>query len=148
MSEPESNKTSGRVRVARLLVGVVLISNLSAAIPYLVKPGSYAWAFELEGNPGMAVVMALGILFTMWQVPYVFAAVNPLKHKTSLIEAVLMQSIGLLGETWLQSRIEPAYAVLRGSISRFIAFDACGLVLLMIALRLVSNRNMKSENLE
>jgi hypothetical protein len=55
-----------------------------------------------------------------------------------MTEAVLMQAIGLLGETWLRSRIPVEHTVLRNSILRYIVFDAGGLVLLAAAWALVN----------
>ena len=122
-----------KVWIARLLVAVVIFINLQAALQYILNPNAYSGAFELEGIPGMAAVRGVGILYVMWQVPYVFAAINPIAHRLSLTEAVLMQAIGLLGETWLRSRIPVEHTVLRNSILRYIIFDAGGLVLLGIA---------------
>ena len=127
-----------KVWIARLLVAVVIFINLQAAMQYLLNPNAYSGAFELEGIPGMAAVMGVGILYVMWQVPYVFAAINPIAHRLSLPEAVLMQAIGLLGETWLRSRIPVEHTVLRNSILRYIFFDDGGLVLLVVAWTLVN----------
>ena len=58
-----------------------------------------------------------------------------------------MQAIGLLGESLLLSRISPDYPSLRVSITRFVIFDAAGLVLLLAALllvRLPSHQSIKS----
>ena len=127
-----------KVWIARLLVAVVIFINLQAALQYILNPNAYSGAFELEGIPGMSAVMGVGILYVMWQVPYVFAAINPIAHRLSLTEAVLMQAIGLLGETWLRSRIPVEHTVLRNSILRYIFFDAGGLVLLVVAWTLVN----------
>ena len=48
-----------------------------------------------------------------------------------------MQLIGLVGETLLLASIPADYGLLRGSITRFIWFDAGGLVLLLAALGMV-----------
>jgi len=69
----------------------------------------------------------------MWQVPYVFALIHPLSNHRSLIEAVLMQAIGLVGETLLLRSIPAAHTVLRASVLRYVIFDAGGLLLLIIA---------------
>lgn len=89
--------------------------------------------FELSGVPGKAAVMGVGILFLMWQVPYFFALADPFEHKISLISAVIMQTIGVVGESVLNSFIPYQHAVLRSSINRFIIFDAAGLALLVAA---------------
>ncbi|HOA21112.1 MAG TPA: hypothetical protein PKL82_01320 [Anaerolineaceae bacterium] len=119
--------------IARALIAVVLGLNLQAAISYLLNPQAYSAFFELNGVPGSAAVAGVGILYLMWQVPYVFALSNPMLRKTSLIEATIMQTIGLIGETWLLGRINDSYLVLRSSIIRYIIFDAAGLALLAAA---------------
>ncbi len=137
-----------KVWIARLLVAVVIFINLQAALQYILNPNAYSGAFELEGIPGMAAVMGVGILYVMWQVPYVFAAINPIEHRLSLTEAVLMQAIGLLGETWLRSRIPTEHDILRNSILRYIIFDAGGLVLLGIAWFLVNRTFLAQKKAE
>jgi hypothetical protein len=92
--------------------------------------------------------MGVGILYVMWQVPYVFAAINPAAHRLSMTEAVLMQAIGLLGETWLRSRIPVEHTVLRNSILRYIVFDAGGLVLLSVAWALVNKKVIAQKKAE
>lgn len=137
-----------KVWIVRLLVAIVIFINLQAAVQYLLNPNAYSGAFELEGIPGMAAVMGVGILYVMWQVPYVFAAINPIAHRLSMTEAVLMQSIGLLGETWLRSRIPAEHTILRNSILRYIFFDAGGLVLLIIAWFLVKGNVIAQQKAE
>ena len=137
-----------KVWIARLLVAIVIFINLQAAVQYLLNPNAYSGAFELEGIPGMAAVMGVGILYVMWQVPYVFAAINPAAHRLSMTEAVLMQAIGLLGETWLRSRIPVEHTVLRNSILRYIVFDAGGLVLLSVAWALVNKKVIAQKKAE
>ncbi len=131
-SNPES-KDRTRNWIARALIAVVLTLNLQAALQYMIAPQAFSAGFELSGTPGATAVAGVGILYLMWQVPYVFALTNPISHKISLIEALLMQAIGLLGESWLLSTIDPNHAALRSSIVRYIIFDAGGLVLLACA---------------
>jgi hypothetical protein len=90
-------------------------------------------------------VAGTGLLFLMWQVPYVFALVNPMKFKVSLIEALVMQIIGLVGESILLTRITSEHAMLSSSITRFIFFDGMGVVLLGVALGLTWIRRSKKE---
>jgi len=124
--------------LSQILIAIVLISNLIAAIPFILNPMVFVSGFELSGVPGMAAVVGTGILFLMWQVPYVFALSNPIKRFTSLIEATIMQIIGLLGESLLYTKIDPSFATLRSSIARFILFDGLGLVLLIVAWAIIS----------
>jgi len=121
----------------RLLILIVTAWNLLCAIQFLLYAPDYAPSFDLPfGETGMAVIQSLGILFLMWNIPYIFALLNPTKWFIALISAVLMQFTGLIGEIWIKSQlINPQN--MAASIQRFILFDAIGLVLLMSAMGLV-----------
>lgn len=120
--------------VCRVLIAIVLFWNLQAALLFMLSPSSFVAVFELQGISGKAAVIGVGILFLMWQVPYVFALINPLRFKISLYEAIIMQGIGLVAESLLYARIPSVHAQLRSSILRFIVFDGIGLILLLLAL--------------
>jgi len=126
-------KDFARLLLPRVLIFLVLAMNLQCALAYIFDPLPYVAPFELSGEPGRAAVVGIGILFLMWQVPYVFALIHPLRNHRSLLEAVLMQAIGLLGESLLLRSIPLEHTALRASISRFIIFDAGGLLLLLAA---------------
>jgi hypothetical protein len=122
-----------RIWVSRLLIALVTLWNVQVAVVFIASPGAYVHAFELSGAAGDAAVRGMGILFLMWNVPYVFAAVNPVRYRLALICAIIMQFIGLIGETYILSTLPAGHTALSASILRFIAFDATGLVLLSIA---------------
>ncbi len=103
----------------------------------MFRPADYAPGFELSGVPGSAVIQGMGLLFLMWNIPYLFALVNPLKHFVSLIEAVIMQAVGVVGETILLLVLKGEHPLIKASVLRFILFDGAGLILLIIALLLV-----------
>jgi hypothetical protein len=127
---------SGRAWAVRVAVGLVLISNLSAAIPYLLHPDRYAAAFELTGVGGAAMVRGLGILFVMWSAAYLPLIAHPERHRVLFAVILAQQVVGLFGESWILASLPPGHAALTASGLRFIAFDGAGLVLLMLALRL------------
>jgi hypothetical protein len=129
-----------RLWVARLLIGLVTVWNLQAALTFILWPGRYAPGFELTGIPGTVAVRGTGILFLMWNVPYLVALWHPHKYRLALGLALVMQLIGLVGETSILFTLPNGHALLSASITRFIAFDASGLVLLVAAFWL-SNRN-------
>jgi hypothetical protein len=85
--------------IARILIGLVFLANIQCALVFLINPSSYIYGFGLEGAAGEQIVRALGLLFVMWNVPYAFALTNPVRHRISLIEAIIMQTVGLIGET-------------------------------------------------
>jgi hypothetical protein len=113
---------------------VVLFFNLQAAVSLAGSPARYAAGFELQGRPGEAAVLGMAVLFVMWNVPYAVALSHPVRHRISLYEALAMQFIGLTGESLIVRGLPDAHVLARSSIHRFIAFDAFGLVCLLLAL--------------
>jgi hypothetical protein len=119
--------------LARLLVGSVVVMNIQSAIQFLAWPEIYRAGFELTGLPGTAAVRGFGVLFIMWNVPYIVALINPARHRLSMIEALVMQSIGLVGESFIYLTMRSEAIVLRSSIARFVLFDFIGLAFLAAA---------------
>ena len=127
------NLSPGRLWLARVLIGVVLFFNVECALAFLWAPQNFVPGFELQGAAGSAAVRGMGILFLMWNVPYVLAAWHPLRHRLSLFEAMLMQTIGVIGESLLLGSLGGGHPVLTQSVTRFIAFDGSGVILLILA---------------
>lgn len=120
--------------IARIFIGFVFFVNIQAGFDFYFHPQKYSYAYELIGIPGNIAISGFGLLFIMWNIPYTFALWNPSKHWISLIQAVLMQLIGCIGEIALIFRIpENQYLLLQSSMLRFILFDCIGLLLLLIA---------------
>lgn len=128
-------KDCDRVRVwlARVSIGLVFAWNLQAALAFLLAPGTYAPGFELSGAPGAAMIRGLGVLFLMWNVPYAVALWHPVRQRVSLYEAAAMQAIGLIGESLILGSLGGQHPAAAASVTRFIAFDGAGLVLLALA---------------
>jgi hypothetical protein len=126
-------RQSTHLWLARVLIFTVIAWNLQAALVFLLSPEVFAPGFELGGIPGAAAMRGIALLFVMWNVPYLVACWHPQKHSLALKEALAMQSIGLLGESWIYLSLSEEHAVLQSSILRFITFDAAGLALLVIA---------------
>ena len=122
-----------RIWISRLLIGIVTAWNLQAAFVFIQNPAAFVNAFELSGVPGEAAVRGVGVLFLMWNVPYIAALLSPLRYRLALTLAVVMQSLGLVGESYILSTLPAGHANLHTSISRFIAFDGIGLLLLVLA---------------
>jgi hypothetical protein len=133
------------IHLARLLIALVLISNLYAALGFLFTPQQFMSVYELAGASGEAAVAGIGLLFVMWQIPYLAAIFNPIKHRFSLIEALIMQGLGVIGETFIRLRIPSQHIILRSGITRFIIFDLAGLALLATALLMVSRFQHENE---
>ncbi len=140
MTQTQPNVTHGDTKSsrrwawgARLVVLVVFISNLSAAVPFVLWPERFAGSFELAGEVGKVIVRSIGLLFVMWVVPYVPAWLAPVRHRVCFPVIVTQQIIGLVGEGWMWVQLPAGHAALQATGSRFILFDAVGLVLLIAA---------------
>jgi hypothetical protein len=119
--------------LSRLLIGLVTAWNLQAAFAFIFAPSGFVRAYELSGVPGEAAIRGFGLLFLMWNIPYLFALKDPVRNRLALTLSLLMQLTGLIGETYIYFTLPAGYAMLESSILRFIVFDGVGLVLLVIA---------------
>lgn len=128
-----------RIWLIRILIGIVLAWNVQAGIVFILSPASFVHAYGLSGIPGEAAVRGFGILFLMWNVPYLYAVIDPLRFRLGLVFALWMQSIGLLGESYIYFTLPLAEYVLRSSILRFVLFDSAGLAILLLAFLLNCN---------
>ncbi|MFZ6030605.1 MAG: hypothetical protein ACOYYS_23095 [Chloroflexota bacterium] len=122
-----------RLWFSRFLIGTVFLFNVQCAVSFWWSPQRYAPAYELAGEVGNATLRGFAVLFLMWNVPYAIAFWHPVKNRLSLWEAVIMQGIGVIGETALVSLLPAGHDVLRTSLNRFITFDGFGFILLLIA---------------
>ena len=128
-----------RTRVGQVLIGLVLLINVQSALVFLSNPKRFAPAYELTGIPGETAIRGFAVLFLMWNIPYVVALIHPVKYRISLYEAIVMQSIGLVGESFIFWTLPIEHSILRASILRFIIFDGAGLGALLIAARITKN---------
>lgn len=129
----------------RFLILVVTAWNLLCAIQFVLFAQDYAPSFDLLPDvTGRAVIQSIGILFIMWNIPYVFAFLHPSKWFIALISAVLMQFTGLIGEIWIKSQLLHSQKMV-SSIQRFIMFDAIGVIMLVFAVCLVWQNRRKNE---
>lgn len=118
---------------ARFLIGLVFFFNVQCGLVFLITPAIYAPAFDLNGTAGESAIRGFGILFLMWNVPYAFALYHPRRFRLSLMQAIIMQTIGVVGESILLLTLNDPSPALISSIERFILFDGSGLLLLGIA---------------
>jgi hypothetical protein len=117
----------------RLLVAIVFGWNMQCALIFLADPIQYTSSFMLTNDlVGITVIRSIGLLFLMWNIPYLFAAIQPIRWRICLIISLIQQVTGVLGEIWILSAL-PSSSVLHTSIMRFVVFDTVGLGLLAIA---------------
>ena len=131
----ETRKSAFRLWGARLLIAVVVAWNMQCALVFMLNPAAFAPGFELNGVPGEAAVRGFAVLFVMWNIPYLLALWHP-QRRLSLWEALVMQAVGVLGESLILLSLPTGHPVLQSSILRFIMFDAAGLILLICAVLL------------
>ncbi len=123
-----------RLWLVRLPIFIVTAWNLQAALTFIFNPAAYTAGFELSGVPGEVALRGMGVLFLMWNVPYLVALWHPLRYRLALALAFVMQGIGVIGERIILGGLPPGYPVLRSSLDRFIAFDIAGWMFLLAAL--------------
>ena len=135
-----------RTNLARAAIGLVILWNLQAAFGFLFWPAHYIGSYELQGIAGESALRGIGLLFLMWNVPYVVALWHPMRNRVSLYEALAMQTIGLIGEGLIFLILPAVLGTLRASILLFILFDALGLILLLFAAWVIRGSQLSSEN--
>jgi len=108
---------------------------------FIFLPESFVHMYELSGVAGEAAVRGVGVLFLMWNIPYLFAVFDPIRFRFAVLLALLMQGTGLIGESYIFTTLPTDHEVLRSSILRFIGFDGTGFALLLIAWLLLWNSN-------
>ena len=113
-----------------MLVAAVFFVNVQCAVQFIAFPGDFTAAYQLEGGSAEAIVRSFGICFLMWNATYPPVIAKPDRFRVLFGVMIAQQAIGLVGETLLLVSLDSGLSVLAGSIQRFIAFDAAGLVLL------------------
>ena len=114
--------------------------NVQCALQFILWPEAYTAAYQVEGASAIAMVRTVGICFLMWNATYPPVIVRPDRYRVLFGVVIAQQTIGLVGESLLLASLGPGLEVLAGSVIRFIAFDAAGLVLLAIAFALTHQK--------
>jgi len=112
--------------LVRFLIAIVAGWNLQAALVFILWPERFLHGFELTGVPGTAAVRGTGILFLMWNVPYLVALWNPRKYRLALGIAIVMQFVGLVGESLILFTLPDGHALLSTSIFALSSSMAAG----------------------
>ena len=118
------------VRVAFVLVFAI---NVQCALSFVAAPQEFAGAYELGGVAGEAAVRGLGVAFLMWNATYPAFIAAPQRFVVLGWVIIAQQVLGLVGETAILVSLPAGHDALAGSITRFIAFDAAGLVVMLAA---------------
>lgn len=119
--------------VAGVLYAAVFISNMICIIAFLTHPEDFINSYEVNGSNGaVAAIQGFGVTFAMWNVTYPFFIFKPKKDRTLGLVIILQQIVGLAGELFIKHGLPEGLTRLPGAITRFVWFDAGGLVLLII----------------
>jgi hypothetical protein len=129
--------------IARLFIGSVISVNLLCAFDFLFNPQQFLINFSFTTAEQQPVIQGIGLLFIMWNIPYLVAFINPLIYNISLYEAVFMQFIGLAGELILLGSSPNIPDSIKNTVIRFSIFDGVGFVFLIIAIWLVIKNKTK-----
>ena len=106
----------------RILIWIVTVWNIQCAILFILHPAQYAPGFNLDQTIGPTIIRSIGLLFLMWNIPYLLASIHPYRWRICLETAGVQQSLGLVGETWIRANAPP-FPEIQASILRFIYFD-------------------------
>lgn len=120
----------------RITFALVFVINVQCALSFIVWPEAYLSAYELQGASGVAAMQGIGVAFLMWNVTYPFVIINPRKYWVVAYIVLIQQVVGLVGESYILWTLPVGHEVLGASIERFIAFDAAGLALMVLAVAL------------
>ena len=136
----KGHQTNTRIWVARVLVALVFAINVQCALQFILWPGAYTGAYQVEGASAEVMVRTVGICFLMWNATYPPVIARPDRYRVLFGVVIAQQTIGLVGESLLLATLQPGLEILASSIMRFVIFDAAGLVLLAIAFALSKPR--------
>ena len=114
----------------RLAFAAVFVVNVQCALQFVLVPGAFAGAYELDGVAGEAAVRGIGIAFLMWNATYPAFVAAPGRFRVLGWVILVQQAIGLVGESLLLCGLPSGHEVLAVSVVRFIVFDGVGLVLM------------------
>jgi hypothetical protein len=128
VSRYTSSSRPSLIWLARFVVGVVFVLNVSCALAFLLRPNIYTTGFELTGVQGRVMVQAMGILFLMWNATYPLVLIHPDRYRTLFAVVLAQQVIGVVGELWLLASLPTGHPTLWATGARFIVFDGLGLL--------------------
>lgn len=123
--------------IARAAVFIVFFLNVMCAVQFILEPIGYATAYGLPATEESgAMVAGLGVAFLMWNTTYPAVIFNPRKFRSLYVVVLFQQLIGLIGESCILAHLVGAGlggGLMAAGILRFVAFDAGGLVLMLVA---------------
>ena len=119
----------------RLAYLAVFVTNVMCALQFILTPEAYVGAYELSASAkaGAVAIQGIGVAFLMWNCTYPAVVASPRRFRALAVVVLVQQAVGLVGESFILAGLGAGHEILARSISRFIAFDAGGLVLMLAA---------------
>jgi hypothetical protein len=123
--------------IARAAVAIVFCLNVMCAVQFILNPIGYAAGYGLPATEEAGTLVAgLGVAFLMWNVTYPAVIVSPLRFQTLYVIVLIQQAVGLVGESCILAHLVEiglGGGAMAAGIIRFVAFDAGGLILMLVA---------------
>lgn len=126
--------------LARICFAIVFAWNVQCALSFILDPAGNAGSFQLSGVEGDVAIRGMGVAFLMWNVTYPLFIWQPKRFEVLGWVIIAQQTVGLVGELWIASTIPAGNIAIMNSISRFVGFDAVGLVLMATAFALLTRK--------
>lgn len=114
----------------RIAFAIVFVINVQCAVSFVLWPSHFVSAYELSGVAGNAAIRGIGVAFLMWNATYPAFVTNPRKFFPLGAIIISQQVIGLAGESFILATLPAQHVILASSITRFIAFDTSGLIIM------------------
>lgn len=143
VSESKQRRTRIAAWVCRMCFAFVFILNVQCALNYVLFPNDYTAGFQLSGLEGRVAIQGIGVAFLMWNATYPAFIASPERFKALGFIILAQQLIGLIGESAILFSLPATAITIASSITRFIVFDAAGLILMALsfsALLILSRR--------
>lgn len=126
--------------LTRAAFALVFCWNVLCAAQFITCPQDFTAAYQLSGVQGQVALRGLGVAFLMWNATYPAFIASPRRFPVLGWVILAQQLIGLVGEGIILAGLPAGFEVLAASITRFIAFDAAGLVIMTVAFALLRSR--------
>ena len=132
MVERRAMDSRAAIWATRIAFALVFIVNVQCALSFALWPGNFVEAYELSdaGVAGEAAICGIGIAFLMWNVTYPPFIAKPARFSVLGWIILAQQAVGFVGESALLFTLPAGHELLASSLTRFIAFDSAGLVIM------------------
>ena len=134
--------TNSEYRGAPISAWFLALSSVTTIVPglihYFLPDGGAGVIGGVDLSTRAEAIIAIFAWYGAMQIPFgILILIIALRYRTLvplvLLLTILMQALGVVGETGILFSLTAGHLTLRASIQRFITFDAAGLLLLLLA---------------